>query len=113
MVEKTNGSHRFYLDFRKVNDATKKDAYPFLRIDAILDQLRGARYSTTLDLSQGYFQVPLEEGSKEITAFRVPGKGLFQFKRMPYGLTEAPATFQRLLEQLIGIEMRPIAFLYT
>ena len=71
----------------------------------ILDELRQARYITTLGLSQAYFQVPLTPESREITAFVVPGHGLFHFKRMPYGLNNAPATFQRLLDCLVGTEM--------
>jgi len=102
MIKKPNGSYRFCLDFRKLNSVSKKDAYPLPYMNAILDKLRAAHYISTIDLSQAYFQIPLEKGSRELTAFTVPGKGLFQFTRMPYGLTGAPATFQRLLDRLIG-----------
>ncbi|MCI0562406.1 MAG: reverse transcriptase domain-containing protein [Nitrososphaera sp.] len=78
----------------------------------ILDKLRLARYISTIDLSQAYFQIPLTKESREITAFIVPTKGLFHFTRMPYGLTKAPATFQRLLDRLIGPAMDPYAFAY-
>ncbi|XP_029680942.1 uncharacterized protein K02A2.6-like [Formica exsecta] len=63
-------------------------------------------------VSQAYFQIPVAKESREITAFSVPGKGLYYFTRMPYGLTEAPATFQRLLDKIIGPEMEPHAFAY-
>lgn len=66
-------------------------------IHAILDKLRGSKYFTSLDLKQGYWQVPLTDDSKPITAFTVPGRGLFQFKVMPFGLHSAGATFQILL----------------
>ena len=112
MIKKPNGTYRFCLDFRKLNDVSKKDAYPLPYMNSILDKLRAARYISTIDLSQAYFQIPLEKNSKEYTAFTVPGKGLFQFTRMPYGLTGAPATFQRLLDRLIGPEMEPHAFAY-
>ncbi|XP_029163431.1 uncharacterized protein LOC114934886 [Nylanderia fulva] len=112
MIKKPNGKYRFCLDFRKVNDVSKKDAYPLPNMNGILDKLRSARYISTIDLSQAYFQVPLANESREITAFSVPGKGLYQFTRMPYGLTGAPATFQRLLDRLIGPEMEPHAFAY-
>lgn len=112
MVKKPNGKYRFCLDFRKVNDVSKKDAYPLPHMNSILDKLRAARYISTIDLSQAYFQIPLERRSREITAFSVPGKGLYHFVRMPYGLTGAPATFQRLLDKLIGPEMEPHAFAY-
>jgi len=112
MVKKPNGKYRFCLDFRKVNSLSKKDAYPLPNMNGILDKLRAARYISTIDLSQAYFQIPLAENSREITAFSVPGKGLYHFTRMPYGLTGAPATFQRLLDRLIGPEMEPFAFAY-
>jgi len=112
MVKKPNGKYRFCLDFRKVNSLSKKDAYPLPNMNGILDKLRAARYISTIDLSQAYFQIPLAEKSREITAFSVPGKGLYHFTRMPYGLTGAPATFQRLLDRLIGPEMEPFAFAY-
>lgn len=112
MVRKPNGTHRFCVDYRGVNAVTKKDAYPLPNMASILDELRQANYLTTLDLSQAYWQVPLTEESKEITAFIVPGRGLFQFKRMPYGLTNAPATFQRSLDRLLGPELYPHVFVY-
>ena len=112
MVKKPNGKYRFCLDFRKVNSVSKKDAYPLPNMTGILDKLRSARYISTIDLSQAYFQIPLAKESREVTAFSVPGKGLYHFTRMPYGLTGAPATFQRLLDRLIGPEMEPFAFAY-
>lgn len=112
MVKKPNGTYRFYLDFRKVNNVLKKDAYPLPNMTGILDKLRAARYISTIDLSQAYFQIPLAKDSREITAFSVPGKGHYHFTRMPYGLTGAPATFQRLLDRLIGPEMEPHVFAY-
>nr|XP_012235715.1 PREDICTED: uncharacterized protein LOC105679947 [Linepithema humile] len=112
MVKKPTGKYRFCLDFRKVNSISKKDAYPLPNMNGILDKLRSASYISTIDLSQAYFQIPLARESREITAFSVPGKGLYHFTRMPYGLTGAPATFQRLLDKLIGPEMEPFAFAY-
>lgn len=112
MVKKPNGKYRFCLDFRKVNEISKKDAYPLPNMNAILDKLRAAQYISTIDLSQAYFQIPLAKDSREITAFSVPGKGLYHITRMPYGLTEAPVTFQRLLDKLIGPDMEPFVFAY-
>jgi len=66
----------------------------------------------TIDLSQAYFQIPLAEKSREIIVFSVPGKGLYHFTRMPYGLMRALVTFQRLLDRLIDSEMEPFAFAY-
>ncbi|MBJ4683849.1 RNA-directed DNA polymerase, partial [Salmonella enterica subsp. enterica serovar Typhimurium] len=107
-----NGTQRFCIDYRKVNAVTELDAYPLPRMESILRKLRKARYITTLDLKSAYHQIPMAEASKAITAFTVPGKGLYQFRRMPYGLTNAPATFQRLMDTIIGVEMDPFAYAY-
>lgn len=111
MVPKASGAYRFCIDFREVNEVSDKDAYPLPVMETILEQLRHARYLSTIDLSQAYFQVPLARESREITAFAVPGKGHFQFRVMPYGLTGAPATFQRLIDSVIA-ELDGRAFAY-
>ncbi|XP_015118746.1 uncharacterized protein LOC107042262 [Diachasma alloeum] len=110
MVDKPSRKYRFCIDFRRVNEVTKKDAYLVANMTGILNELRQAKYISTLDLSAAYWQIPLAEDSKEITAFTVPGRGFFQFERMPYGSTNAPATFQRALDKIIGPEMYPHVF---
>lgn len=112
IVRKKDGKPRFCIDFRKVNEVSERDAYPLPYINAILDKLRKARYISSIDLKQGYWQIPLTPDSKPITAFTVPGRGLFQFRVMPFGLHSAPATFQRLLDRIIGPDMDPHAFAY-
>ena len=112
MVRKPNGEYRFCLDYREVNKVTRKDAYPLPRIEGILDRLRKAKFISTIDLSQAYHQVPMEAESKKFTTFAVEGKGLYQFTRMPYGLTNAPATFQRLIDRILGADMYPYVFCY-
>lgn len=112
IVKKKDGKNRFCIDYRRVNEVTEPDAYPLPQITATLDKLRGARYLTTLDLRNGYWQVPLSRDSRPITAFTVPGKGLYQFRVMPFGLHSAPATFQRLLDAVLGPEMEPHVFVY-
>ena len=97
MVQKKDGSWRFCIDYRKLNTATHHEAYPLPRIETTLDSLKGCRYFTTLDLAAEYWQVGLEEDDKEKTAFSTL-QGHFEFNVMPYGLTNAPATFQRLME---------------
>jgi hypothetical protein len=79
--------------------------YPLPYMDAILNKLKEARYISTIDLKNGFWQVPLEPGSKERTAVTVPGRGLFQFTVMPFGLHNAPATFQRLLDNVLQENM--------
>ena len=100
LVSKPDGSTRFCIDCRKVNLVTKKDAYPLPGIDNTLNALGGAKYFTTLDLQSGYWQVGLEEKSKEVTAFTT-SKGHWEFNVLPFGLTNAPATFQRLLDLVL------------
>lgn len=112
LAKKKNGSWRLCMDFRQLNKHSVPDAYPLPRINSILDRLREAKYISCLDLENGYWQIPMEENSRKFTAFTVPGRGLFQWKVMPFGLHSAPATFQRTLDQVIGPEMEPHAFAY-
>lgn len=112
MALKSDGGLRFCLDSRKLNQLSKHDAYPLPYITHILDQLREARYLSSIDLKSAFWQVPLEESSKEKTAFTVPGRGLFHFKVMCFGLTSAPATQQRLMDLLFGPEFSGKIFIY-
>ena len=101
LAPKKDGSIRFCIDYRKLNDVTIKDAYPIPRIDDTLDALHHAQYVSTLDLRSGYWQVELDHISRPITAF-VTHKGLFECVVMPFGLTNAPATFQRLMDVVLA-----------
>ena len=98
---------RVVVDFRKLNEATVKQVFPIPRMDEILDQLGSSRYFSTLDLASGYHQVEMDKGDREKTAFST-ALGHFEFNRMPFGLTGAPATFQRLMNHVLtglqGIE---------
>lgn len=102
LVRKKDGSLRFCIDYRKLNSKTIKDAYILPRIDDTIDRLAGSRYFSKLDLTSSYWQVELEEKDKEKTAFSVHGIGHFECNRMGFGLTNAPATFQRLMERCMG-----------
>lgn len=111
VVKKSNGEYRFCVDFRKVNQVTKRNAYPLPHMNMILDRLRSAKVLSSIDLKSVYWQIPLEEKSKEKTAFTVPGRGLYHFNRMPLGLQNAPACFQRLADNL-GADLEPYIFVY-
>lgn len=101
LVTKKDGSLRLCVDYRQLNSRTRRDSYPLPRIEESLDALSGARWFSTLDLASGYNQVPVAEKDKFKTAFCTPF-GLFEFNRMPFGLCNAPGTFQRLMERMFG-----------
>ena len=100
LVKKKTGEWRFCIDYRKLNDITKKDAYPLPRIDDTLDLLSGAQYFATIDLASGYWQVSMDPADKEKTAV-CTHQGLYQFTRMPFGLSNAPSTFERLMDVVL------------
>ena len=100
MAKKKGGQLRFCCDFRYLNAVTIKDAYPIPRIDESLSKLGDAKFFTTLDLGSAFWQVPLQKQDREKTGFACE-LGLFQWKRMPFGLCNATATFQRLMAQAL------------
>ena len=97
LVKKKDGSMRFVCDYRGLNDVTKKDCYPLPHIRDILDKMQDAKYWTTLDCAAAYWSMPLHEDDKEKTAFKVP-RGSYEFNVTPYGLTNAGASYQRMMD---------------
>ena len=95
-----NKSLRIVIDFRKLNEQTKEDKYPIPRIDDILDKLGRANYFSTLDLTKGFYQIEVDPRDREKTAFTI-NEGHFEFIRMPFGLKNAPATFQRMMNNVL------------
>ena len=99
------------MDYQKVNGVSQHDAYPMPRVDELIDRLGKAKFITTFDLTRGYWQVPVAEEARAVTAFTTPF-GLFQFKVIPFGLQGAPATFQRLMDCFIrGLDGSAAAYL--
>ena len=102
LVIKKDCSLRFCVDFRIVNSRTIKDAYTLPSIDDTIDTLISAKYFLKLDLRSGYWQMKMSEKDKEKTSFTVGNLGYYECNRMAFGLTNAPATFQCLMECCMG-----------
>ena len=100
LVKKRDGSLRLCVDYRRLNAVCKPDPYPMPRVDELLDQLGKAQFITTLDLARDYWQVPMAEESRNMTAFITPF-GQFEFTVMPFGLSGAPGTFQRIMDGVV------------
>ena len=100
-VQKKDGTHRFCVDYRALNAVTTPDIFPLPRIDDLLDQLGKAKYFSTLDLAAGYWQIQMHPDSRQKTAF-VTHMGLHEFCVMPFGPRNAPAVFQRLMQQVLA-----------
>ena len=112
LARRKDGTLRFCIDLRRLNEQTIKDAQTIPRIDEALDNLKGAKWFTALDLKSGYWQVPLDEESQPLTAFSLGPLGFYECKRMPFGLTNAPATFQRLMENVLREANLKMALIY-
>lgn len=112
LKEKKNKTWRLCVDFRKVNSITKKYAYPLPLITEILDSLKDAYYVSALDLKQGFHQILLDDESKKLTAFSIPGRGLFQYRVLPFGLSNAPSSFQYLIDKVLRPVLNINAFCY-
>jgi deoxyuridine 5'-triphosphate nucleotidohydrolase len=111
LVPKKDGKTRICIDYRDLNELTIKNAYPLPKIDDLLDALNGAKIFTTLDLFSGYWQVPLSENAKPLTGFS-SSMGHYQFEVMPFGLANAPATFQSMVNKILKEYLYKFALVY-
>ena len=100
-VPKGDGTYCFCTDYRKVNSVTKSDSYPIPRVEDCIDCIGCSNYVTRFNLLKGFWQVPLSNRAKEISTFVTP-HGFFQYKIMPFGMKNALATFQRMINKIIG-----------
>ncbi|XP_077541014.1 uncharacterized protein LOC144153239 [Haemaphysalis longicornis] len=104
LVRKPDGTYRFCVDFRRLNDVLVPDAGPIPRADCLIAEVGGRKYFSKMDFSKGYWQVPLDQASREKTAFSTPS-GLYHFKSMPFGIKTAPAVFAKLMRRVLdGID---------
>ena len=111
VIKKKNGKFRLCVNYKALNDVTKKDNYPLPRVDDIFDSLKGAKWFTTLDLASGYWQIKVRAEDQEKTAF-ITKFGLFEFKVMPFGLCNASATFQRIMNKILGTSIEKYVMVY-
>ena len=99
-MKKKDETTQFCIDYQRPNQVTKVDTYPLPHIEDSLNTLGGARFFRSLDLASGYWQVEMDAADREKTAFTMQG-GLYIFRVMPFGLVNAPATFERLMERVL------------
>ena len=112
LVRKKSGKLRLCIDYRQLNERTVKDSYALPRMEEIFDSLHGAKYFSTIDMKSGYYQIEVEEAHKERTAFTVGMLGFYEYNKMPFGLTNSPATYQRLMEEILGDLNMKICLIY-
>ena len=111
-LQRKPGKNRLCLDARKLNDCTKKDAYPLPHIEGLLSRLGDTHFITSVDLKDAFWQIPLDKESRSKTAFSVPGRPHYQFAVMPFGLCNAAQRMCRLMDRVIPSRIRERVFVY-
>ena len=102
LVQKKDGTLRFCMDFRHLNAHMKKDSYPLPHIQEALESMAGSAHFSSMDFKSGFWQIKMAPGSQQYTAFTVGNLGFYEFTCMPFGLCNAPATFQHLMQNTLG-----------
>jgi hypothetical protein len=111
MSSKKDGKLRFCVDYRKLNKVTFKDRYPLPRVEETIDALHRAKYFSTIDLFSGYWQIEIIEEHKHKTAF-ISEFGVFEFNRMPFGMTNTPSIFQRAMNDILKDVLHKFCLVY-
>src|SRR6185369_5995394 len=111
VIVKKNGEDRYCYDYRPLNEVSIKDSFRLPNIEETLEKLQGATFISVMDLFSGFWQIPMAPEDKEKTAFICP-QGLWQYKAMPFGLSNAPATFQRAMEHVLASCLGKFAFVF-
>lgn len=112
LVKKKDVTIRICVDYRMLNKRTIKDSYALPRIEDILDTLSGSKFFPVLDMKSGYHQVEIEEAHNHRTPFTVGPIGFYEFNRLPFGLSNSPATYQRIMEECLGDLNMKICVIY-